>query len=231
MREKRNFAIQSLIIVLILNTVMLGAIVWIAGDALQASGESPLIWGIAAVGTLLVWLLVWLAGRHAIESVADRGRAAPTTEAIEPKARPTPAAQTQTAELPLGAASGAAAVQMLSLLQREGRLVDFLQEDLSTYDDAQIGAAVRNVHAGCKQTLNQYVTVEPIFDGREGNEVTVPAGFDANAIRLTGNVVGDPPFKGVLRHRGWRVAAINLPKRLTRSGGESIVAMAEIEVG
>jgi hypothetical protein len=230
MREKRSFAIQSLIIVLIVNAVLLGAIGWLAGDALQASGLSAqlhLILGIAVVGTLLVWFV----GSRAIDSVVDREGAAPAAEAIEQQAPPPPAEQAKPAEPPLATANAAAAVQMLSLLQREGRLVDFLEEDLSTYDDAQIGAAVRNVHAGCKQTLSEYVTLKPIFDEREGNQVTVPAGFDANAIRLTGNVVGDPPFKGVLRHRGWRVVAIDLPKQLQRRDGESIVAAAEIEVG
>src|SRR5207253_6846543 len=37
-----------------------------------------------------------------------------------------------------------AAVQLLAILQREGRLLDFLQEDVDGYADAQIGAAVRD---------------------------------------------------------------------------------------
>lgn len=233
MREQRSFAIQSLIVVLIVNAVLLGAIGWLAGDALRASGltgQLYLIFGIAVVGTLLLWLLVWIVGRRAIDGVVDREGAAPAAGAIEPQVPPTPAEQARPAKPPLTTVNAAAAVQMLSLLQREGRLVDFLQEDLSAYDDAQIGAAVRNVHAGCKQTLSEYVSLEPILDEREGNQVTVPAGFDANAIRLIGNVVGDPPFKGVLRHRGWRVVSIDLPKQLQRPDGESIVAAAEIEV-
>ena len=95
---------------------------------------------------------------------------------------------------------------MLAILQRQGRLIDFLQEDLAPFEDAQIGAAVRSVHAGCKQALDEHIQLEAIYPEAEGSVVSVPSGFDAYAIRLSGNVSGEPPFTGTLRHRGWRAS-------------------------
>jgi len=122
------------------------------------------------------------------------------------------------------------AVQMLALLQREGRLVDFLFEDLSAYSDAQIGAAVRDVHAGCHKALERYVTLEAIITAREGETVTVGQDqpVDAAAFHLVGNVAGRPPFRGTLLHAGWRASRVELPP--LAATGRSIVAPAEIEV-
>ncbi len=119
---------------------------------------------------------------------------------------------------------------MLAILQRQGRLVDFLQENLSMYDDAQIGAAVRTIHEGAKQALAEHVTLEPIFTETEGSPVAVEPGFDTRAVRLTGHVVGEPPFRGELRHRGWRVVNIHLPQQPGGQDKQLIVAAAEVEV-
>ena len=124
-----------------------------------------------------------------------------------------------------------AAIQMLAILQRQGRFLDFLQEDLSLYDDAQIGAAVRNIHAGCRQALGDHVELKPVYEDAEGSSITVDAGFDATATRLTGNVTGEPPFTGVLRHRGWRAVHVELPQLTPRRGKDWIVAPAEVEIG
>ncbi len=121
------------------------------------------------------------------------------------------------------------AVQMLALLQREGRLVDFLAENISTYPDAQLGAAVRAIHETCRQTLDRYVKLEPIMNSEEDQPVTVQAGFDAAAIKLIGNVRGEPPVRGVLRHKGWRVKEVNLPP-LSQNAGRMVVAPAEVEL-
>jgi len=121
------------------------------------------------------------------------------------------------------------AVQMLALLQRDGRLVDFLAEDISAYPDVQLGAAVRTIHETCRQVLEHYVKLEPIMDFEEDQPVTVQAGFDAAAIKLIGNVVGQPPVRGVLRHRGWRVQQLNLPP-LPQDAGRMVVAPAEVEL-
>lgn len=122
-----------------------------------------------------------------------------------------------------------AAVQFLGLLQREGRLVDFLREDIQPYDDAQIGAAVRAIHEGCRQILSDHMTLEPVLSGNEGDEVTVPADFDPSAIRLTGNVSGNPPFRGTLRHAGWRAKQVKLPAQ-PAGQDTKVVAPAEVEI-
>ena len=121
------------------------------------------------------------------------------------------------------------AVQMLALLQRDGRLVDFLEEDVSSYPDGQLGAAVRSIHTSCRQVLERYLKLEPILSSEEDQPVTVPVGFDPAAIKLVGNVTGEPPIRGLLRHRGWRVTEVTLPS-LPQGSGKAIVAPAEVEV-
>jgi hypothetical protein len=121
------------------------------------------------------------------------------------------------------------AIQMLALLQRDGRLVDFLAEDISAYPDAQIGAAVRTIHDNCRQVLDKYVKLEPILNSDEDQPVTVPGDFDLAAIRLIGKVAGEPPVRGVLRHKGWRVKDVNLPP-LPQGAGRMVIAPAEVEL-
>jgi hypothetical protein len=125
--------------------------------------------------------------------------------------------------------AGDRAVQMLALLQRDGRLVDFLEEDVSSYPDGQLGAAVRSIHTSCRQVLERYIKLEPVISSEEDHPVTVPPGFDSAAIKLVGNVSGEPPIQGLLRHRGWRVAAVTVPS-LPQGSGRAIVAPAEVEV-
>ena len=108
-------------------------------------------------------------------------------------------------------------LQLLAILQREGRLIDFCEEDLAGFSDAQIGAAARTVHDGCRKALRSMITLEPVRTEAEGASVELPAGFDPRSVRLTGNVVGKPPFKGVLKHHGWRAA-------------EVVIAPAEVEL-
>src|ERR1035441_5213371 len=121
------------------------------------------------------------------------------------------------------------AVQMLALLQRDGRLIDFLAENISTYPDAQLGAAVRTIHETCRQALDQYVKLEPIVNSEEDQPVTVEAGFDPAAIKLIGNVAGVPPLRGLLRHKGWRVKELKMPP-LPQGAGRLVIAPAEVEL-
>lgn len=121
------------------------------------------------------------------------------------------------------------AVQMLALLQRDGRLIDFLVEDVAPYPDAQLGAAVRSVHESCRKVLERYVKLEPIIASVEDHPVTVQAGFDPASIKVIGNVAGKPPFRGLLRHRGWRAVEVNLPS-FPEGVGRSVVAQAEVEI-
>jgi hypothetical protein len=121
------------------------------------------------------------------------------------------------------------AVQMLALLQRDGRLVDFLAENISSYPDEQLGAAVRTIHETCRHVLDEYVKLEPILNSEEDQPVTVQAGFDPANIKLIGNVVGEPPIRGVLRHKGWRVREVNLPP-LPPASGRMVITPAEVEL-
>lgn len=121
------------------------------------------------------------------------------------------------------------ALQLLSILQREGRFIDFLQEDVSQFSDAEIGAAARVVHEGCKRGLQDYISFAPVRSESEGDAVELPKGFDATRIRVTGNVVGEPPFRGKLAHHGWRVTKIELPT-LTDGRDATVVAPAEVEI-
>jgi hypothetical protein len=124
--------------------------------------------------------------------------------------------------------SNARAVQILAILQRDGRLVDFLMEDLAAYSNDQVGAAVRDVHRGCRQALDKYATLAPVFDAAEGSTVTVEAGSDAARVKVVGNAAGSPPFRGVLRHRGWDAARLELPP--LPSTAHSVLAPAEVEI-
>ncbi len=118
---------------------------------------------------------------------------------------------------------------MLALLQREGRLIDFLQEDIEDYEDADIGAAVRDIHRGCRKILREQLVLEAVMPGEEDDNVTIAEGFDVSEIKLVGEVKGEPPFKGVLRHHGWRVSEVNLPK-LTGDIDRRILSPAQVEV-
>lgn len=120
-------------------------------------------------------------------------------------------------------------VRLLALLQRDGRLLDFLLENIQSYDDAQIGAAVRDIHRQCQAALKEHLVLSPVIAQQEGATVDVPVGFDPSAIRLTGNVTGQPPFRGTLQHHGWRVTESKfapLPE-----GQDPLVLMpAEVEI-
>jgi hypothetical protein len=121
------------------------------------------------------------------------------------------------------------ALRLLAVLQRDGRLVDFLQEDISGAGDADVGAAARVVHAGCRKALAEYVTLEPVRPEAEGDSLTLDAGFDPGKVRLTGNVVGEPPYRGRLAHPGWRAARVTLPPPL-EGQDPLVIAPAEVEL-
>ncbi|WP_213765205.1 DUF2760 domain-containing protein [Caballeronia sp. dw_19] len=145
-------------------------------------------------------------------------------------AAPVTAPQPAAAAAPtIKAASPDAALQLLGLLQRGARFVDFVEEDIAGYSDADIGAAARLVHDGCRATLREHFTIRPVREEAEGSRVTLADGFDATAIRLTGNVVGKPPFSGNLSHRGWRVEDVRLPM-LTKTHDATVIAQAEVEL-
>jgi len=120
------------------------------------------------------------------------------------------------------------ALRLLGILQQEGRLIDFLEEDIAPYGDAQVGAAVRAIHDGCRDALHRRMRIERIYPEEDGASIEVPPGFDAAQLRLTGNVHGAPPFRGVLQHGGWHASGVDLPP----DGGSdaAVLAPAEVEV-
>ncbi|OON61121.1 hypothetical protein B0920_19545 [Massilia sp. KIM] len=157
--------------------------------------------------------------------VRDDGVGPVSAPAPAPAVAPAPAP----APAPLRVPTPDSALQLLSLFQREARLIDFAQENLSAYSDADIGAAARVVHEGCARVLREHFTIEAVRPEAEGSRVTLEEGFDAASVRLTGNVVGHAPFKGTLSHRGWRATKVTLPQ-LAEKHDARVLAPAEVEL-
>jgi hypothetical protein len=168
----------------------------------------------------LAWLCffrVLFDGRFAARvEEARSGRALPAPPPPAPAAKP-------------GSDSSTPALQLLSLLQREGRLVDFLQQDIAAFPDADVGVAARVVHEGCRRALHEHASIEPVRAEAEGASVKLDAGFDADAVKLVGDVKGEPPWSGTLRHRGWRATRLDLP-RLVGEHDARVLAPAEVEL-
>lgn len=218
-RQSGGIGAAALILVLTLAVVAAGGVTLVQTAQGNLSTEAFTA-AIGECGTCFAVLLggPMLLGFVSALIVGVSGPARPATPAAEAeeKAPAKPAVPTTDA-----------ALRLLALLQQEGRLIDFLLEDISAYDDGQVGAAVRSIHAGCRAVLDERLELERILDGDDGASVEVPAGFDAAAIRVTGNVAGAPPFRGTLQHSGWRAVRINLPESSTDA---RIVAPAEVEV-
>ena len=154
---------------------------------------------------------------------------APAAAAPTPAPVPTPAAPPPPPASVLQLAPDTAALQLLGLLQREARFIDFIEEDIASYSDSEIGAASRVVHDGCRKVLREHFTLAPVRSESEGQRLTLPVGFDAAATRITGNVVGQAPFTGTLAHRGWRASDTRLPQ-LAPGHDASVLAQAEVEL-
>lgn len=120
-------------------------------------------------------------------------------------------------------------LRLLHYLQESGRLVDFFKEDITSFSDAQVGAAVRKIHQDCRQVLEELVTIRPLKEENEGALVHIPKGYDPSEIKIVGRVRGEPPFSGVLIHRGWKAHKRSLPKQV----GEQlkvVISPAEVEI-
>lgn len=144
-----------------------------------------------------------------------------------PKAEPKEEPKPKKVEAPKP--SNDPALQLLALLQREGRLVDFLEEDIAAAADDQIGAAARVVHQGCRKALREHVKLAPVRSEEEGDKVSLPEGFSAAEVKLTGNVSGKGPHEGTLRHKGWKVTDIKLPTPVDGHDAR-VIAQAEVEL-
>jgi hypothetical protein len=122
------------------------------------------------------------------------------------------------------------AVALLAALQREGRFVDFIQEPLGGYTDAQVGAVARDVHRDCAAAVQRMFAIGPAVAEPENAEVELPAGFDPGRWRLTGNVTGGPPFRGRLVHPGWEAKTCDLPTWSGTPASARVIAPAEVEL-
>jgi hypothetical protein len=145
---------------------------------------------------------------------------------LPPPAAPAPAPPREPAA---GESRVEGALQLLGLLQREGRLVDFLRESLDQHPDAAIGAAVRDIHRGCKKVLDEHLRLEPVMPGQEEGPVVVPRGFDPAEVRLIGKASGEPPFRGILVHHGWRASGVKLPT-VSEGFDRRVLAPAEVRL-
>jgi hypothetical protein len=122
------------------------------------------------------------------------------------------------------------ALNLLSVLQREARLIDFLKENITPYSNEQVGAAVRDVHRDAAAALDRMFALRPAASQPEGSSIDVPAGFDAARTRLVGNVSGNPPYHGTLRHPGWEAASVQLPQWSGSAESINVIAPAEVEL-
>ncbi|HET9449849.1 MAG TPA: DUF2760 domain-containing protein [Aggregicoccus sp.] len=188
----------------------------------------------------LAFLCFWrvLVSRPFARAVLPASRAYDAGTLAQLPAGPAPAAALPSPPRPAGPAQPArppperehaSGLAVLGMLQREGRLIDFLQENVAAFSDAEVGAAARTVHEGCRKVVTQYLALEPVLHDAEGARVSVPAGFDAQRIRLTGNVAGQPPFAGSLKHHGWVTTAVRFPE-LSPSLDARVLAPAEVEL-
>jgi Domain of unknown function (DUF2760) len=165
-----------------------------------------IFWTVVAVLLAVIIILVWR--NFAKPKPAPSAAPAPPAAPVKPSCEP---------------------LRLLTILQREGRLVDFFLEEVDGYTDEQIGAAVRDIHRNCRKALLEHLALEPVVPEAEGTAVTVPAGFDPSAIRVTGNVTGQPPFTGTVRHHGWRVKELRIAAP-PAGQDEFVVQPAEVEL-
>jgi Domain of unknown function (DUF2760) len=172
------------------------------------------LWVLVSAGSLRRYFAARGIGRRWLGDAAFAGKVNALIESAKPAAPPKPSGE------PL---------RLLMLLQREGRLLDFLLENIESYANDQVGAAVRDIHRNCQKALKDHLTLEPVLAQAEGASVEVPAGFDPSAIRLIGNVTGQPPFRGTLQHHGWRVQELRLAQP-PEGQDEFVVHPAEVEL-
>lgn len=195
------------------------------------------LWHVYLAGAVVLLLLILVILLLSIVISQVRGKKKPAVQQAEPIVKivekiveveklvhaPTPE------PVVLKEATPDAALQLLGLLQKEARFIDFIKEDITAFNDADIGVAARVVHEGCNKAINEHFTLASVRSEQEGSKVTLGKGFDASTVRLTGNIIGTAPFTGTLVHKGWQVTGIRLPK-LTSGHNAAIVAPAEVEL-
>jgi hypothetical protein len=173
--------------------------------------------GASLVVALALLVVMLVNPGKAPEPEPERAKA----EAARPMTVPAPASNQAEAEI----------ASFLATLQERGRLVDFLMEDITTYNDAQVGAAARVVHGGCKAVLQEHLAIRPLREESEGSAVTVALGYAADEYRFIGKISGAGPFSGTLVHRGWKTESVKLPRLVRVNAGRMpTIAPAEIEL-
>jgi Domain of unknown function (DUF2760) len=180
------------------------------------AGHTVPIAALALVLALLVLIISLTGAKSSSPAQPVQATPAPVPAPIQP---PAPTAQQAEAEI----------VTFFGLLQEKGRLVDFLMEDITPYEDAEVGAAARVIHQGCRQVLQEYFNISPISEAAEGAQITVPAGYSADQFRLVGKLTGEPPFTGTLLHKGWKTEFVKLP-RIVNTDRLPSIAPAEVEL-
>ena len=203
----KAYIVFGAILIVILNGILL---------LRAAGGHTFLITALALLVGIVVLVLSLLASR-APESAGVV--AAPHPPPPAPVQPPPPAESQAESEI----------VAFFALLQEKGRLVDFLMEDVAGYEDAEVGAAARVIHQGCRQVLDEYFKISPISDAQEGAQVTLPAGYPTDQYRIVGKLTGEPPFTGTLLHKGWKAESVKLP-RIVTTGALPPIAPAEVEL-
>ncbi len=191
--------------------VILNALLLVPGTGNQTGLIVTLSIAVAAV-----ILVVALTGSKSSSPIQAAATAVP---AAAPVPIPPPVAAGNQAEAEI--------VAFFGLLQEKGRLVDFLMEDITSYQDSEVGAAARVIHQGCRQVLQEYFQVSAISEAQEGTQVTVPVGYSADQYRLVGKLTGEPPFTGTLIHKGWKTGFVKLPRIVAK---ERLPAIAPAEV-
>ncbi len=175
---------------------------------------------VAGSGALALWLVFKAATGRTTQASAE----AVSPPQTPPPPPPPPAPQVRNL-------SEAEAIGLLGVFQTKGRLVDFLMDDIGAYSDAQVGAAARVVQQGCKAALLEHFAVVPVSAEREGSRVTVPAEAPAGDFELVGKIAGEPPFSGVLVHKGWKATSVRLPRSLLADAGRlPPIAPAQVEL-
>lgn len=204
---------------------MAGLLLAVLNGLLLLPATSAYTVPIAAIGLVLALLVVALSFVGSLK-ISAISAPAPAQAAVSPPPPvpiqpPAPAMNQAEAEV----------VAFFALLQEKGRLVDFLMEELTSYEDAQVGAAARVIHQGCRQVLQEHFTITAVSEAEEGSQVTVPAGYFANEYRIVGKLSGDPPFTGKLIHKGWKTESVKLP-RIVKTDGKRlpVIAPAEVEL-
>jgi len=203
----KAYVVFGAILIVILNGILLLP---------AAAGHSFLITALALLVAITVLIVSLLAWRTPAPGGVVAAAPAPPPAPVQP---PPPAESQAESEI----------VAFFALLQEKGRLVDFLMEDIAGYEDAEVGAAARVIHQGCRQVLDEYFKISAISDAQEGTQVTLAPGYPTDQYRIVGKLSGEPPFTGTLLHKGWKADSVKLPRIVTTATLPPI-APAEVEL-